>query len=204
MGRAFYSRPVLAVARDLLGQHLVSGAGGDRVVVRITEVEAYAAADDAASHAHGRRTARNAVMFGPPGHAYVYFTYGMHWCVNLVAETDGTAAAVLIRAGDVVSGTAVARERRSGAVDRDLARGPARLARAAGITGTLNGADVTTRAAGLHVESAPRVRDETVRRGPRVGIRTATELPWRLWIADDPTVSAFRPGTLRRRPPPAP
>ena len=186
------------MARDLLGRHLVSDVGGGVVVVRITEVEAYAGATDAASHAHRRQTTRNAVMFGEPGHAYVYFTYGMHWCVNLVAEPAGTAAAVLLRAGEVVGGMDVARTRRPGGPARDVARGPARLARAAGIDGSVNGVDVTRRGP-LHLCPGEPVADDVVARGPRVGIRSATDLPWRLWIAGDPTVSAFRSGAARTR-----
>ncbi|HVF20200.1 MAG TPA: DNA-3-methyladenine glycosylase [Mycobacteriales bacterium] len=199
--RSFYARPVLDVARDLLGCSLVSDVGGSRVVVRITEVEAYAGADDPASHAHRRRTDRNAVMFGPPGHAYVYFTYGMHWCLNLVASRDGDPAAVLVRAGEVVLGIDTARTRRAGSRDRDLARGPARLASALGVDGGCNGLDVTRRGPVLHVLTAEPVDDALVATGPRVGIRAAAEVPWRLWLAGDPTVSDFRPGALRSRRP---
>ena len=186
------------MARGLLGCRVVSTLG-ERVVVRITEVEAYAGAADEASHAHRRQTARNAVMFGPPGHAYVYFTYGMHWCVNLVASAAGDPAAVLLRAGEVTGGVDVARARRGGVRDRDLARGPARLASALGITADCNGADVTRRGSPLVVLAGAAVPDDRVSVGPRVGIRTATDLPWRLWVTDDPTVSDYRPGALRRR-----
>jgi DNA-3-methyladenine glycosylase len=196
--RSFYARPVLEVARGLLGCRLVSTVDG-RVVVRVTEVEAYAGADDPASHAHRRETARNAVMFGPPGHAYVYFTYGMHWCVNLVAEQPGVPAAVLLRAGEVVEGVELARSRRGAARDRDLARGPARLAAALGVTGACNGLDVTRGSSAVVVEPGDAVPDSSVVSGPRVGIRTATDLPWRLWVAGDAAVSDFRAGALRKR-----
>src|SRR5437763_9908483 len=121
--RPFDSRPVLEVARDLLGAVLVCGD----VALRLTEVEAYAGGRDPASHAFRSRTARNAVMFGPGGHAYVYFTYGMHFCVNLVCGPDGAASAVLLRAGEVVSGVDTALVRRGAVARRDLARGPARM-----------------------------------------------------------------------------
>ena len=118
-------RPVLEVAPLLLGATLRHGD----VAVRITEVEAYDGADDPGSHAHRGRTARNSVMFGPPGHLYVYFTYGMHHCCNVVAGAEGAPAAVLLRAGEVTAGLDIARDRRPGSADRDLARGPARLCR---------------------------------------------------------------------------
>lgn len=135
---ALLAGPVAPAARGLLGC-LVSAGG---VTVRLTEVEAYAGVGaDPASHAHRGRTARNAVMFGPPGHLYVYFTYGMHWCANVVCGPDGEAAAVLLRAGQVVDGADTARARRATAkAARDLARGPARLTAALGIDGAANGA----------------------------------------------------------------
>ena len=127
--RASLTGPPHEIAPRLLGATLTSDLG-PRVTVRITEVEAYAGlGQDPGSHAHRRRTERNAAMFGPPGHAYVYFTYGMHWCLNVVAHPEGDAGAVLIRAGEVVAGVETARGRRPAArADRDLARGPARLA----------------------------------------------------------------------------
>jgi DNA-3-methyladenine glycosylase len=189
-------RPLLAgppdeAARGLLGCLL--SAGG--VTVRLTETEAYAGTGgDAASHAYRGRTPRNAVMFGPPGHAYVYFTYGMHWCLNVVCGPDGTAAAVLLRAGAVVSGVEAARERRGAAVrDRDLARGPARLCAALGIDRDAYGVDLL--AAGSPVRLRPPAAPpdpETVHCGPRVGVTGDHDLPWRFWLAGDPTVSAYR------------
>ena len=191
--REFYARPVLVVARSMVGCHLVSDTEPGRVVVRVTEVEAYAGADDGASHAHRGQTARNAAMFGPPGHAYVYFTYGMHWCLNVVAEADRVPAAVLVRAGEVIEGVETARSRRTPGKDRDLARGPARLAQALGITGDVNGADLTRADGALHLRAGSPPADGQITEGPRVGIRSATQLPWRLWITGDPTVSTFRP-----------
>jgi DNA-3-methyladenine glycosylase len=196
LSRAFFARPVLDVARDLLGCVLKSGP----VAVRITEVEAYQGLDDPASHAFRGPTPRTQVMFGPPGFLYVYFTYGMHWCANLVCGPDGTASAVLLRAGEVIAGHDVARQRRPAArVDRDLARGPARLAGALGLTGADSGADLCTKAARLTVSAGSAVDSALVRNGPRVGIRVATERPWRFWLDGEPTVSTFRPGVLRKR-----
>ena len=193
--RHFYRRPVLEVARDLLGAVVVHGD----VSVRLTEVEAYAGDVDPASHAFRGRTARNAVMFGPPGHAYVYFTYGMHFCMNLVCGDAGHASAVLLRAGEVVAGLEVARERRGAAADRDLARGPARLTVALGVSRELDGADVTSRSSPLQVLRGSAVEDHLVRTGPRVGVNAAADLPWRLWIDGEPTVSIYRPHVRRVR-----
>jgi len=193
--RSFFDRPVLEVAPELLGAVI---AHGD-VAVRLTEVEAYDGADDPASHAFRGPTARNAVMFGEPGHAYVYFTYGMHFCVNLVCGEAGRAAAVLLRAGEVVRGVEAARLRRPAGPDRDLARGPARLTKALDIDRALDGADVCDRASPLRVLRGEAAPDERIRSGPRIGISAAADRPWRWWIDGDPTVSAYRPHTPRRR-----
>lgn len=184
----------MPAARRLLGCTLTGGG----VTVRLTEVEAYAGLDDPGSHAFRGRTPRTAVMFGPPGRAYVYFSYGMHWCLNVVCGPDGSAAAVLLRAGEVVSGQAAARERRRDAVDRELARGPARLARALGVDGRLNGSDLLA-GGPLLLAPGPPVPEAVVRRGPRVGLAAAADRPWRFSLAGDPTVSAYRPHTPRRR-----
>jgi DNA-3-methyladenine glycosylase len=193
--RAFYDRPVLEVARELLGA-VVTHAG---VSIRLTEVEAYAGGHDPASHAFRGPTQRTAVMFGPPGHAYVYFTYGMHFCMNLVCGADGRASAVLLRAGEVVAGLGLARERRAGASDRDLARGPARLTRALAVDRQQDGLDVTAARSPLRVRGGSPVADDLVRWGPRVGISAATDLPWRVWIDGEPTVSTYRPHVPKRR-----
>ncbi|MGY0003234.1 DNA-3-methyladenine glycosylase [Micromonospora sp. I033] len=189
--------PVVPAARGLLGCRLTAHG----VTVRITEVEAYAGtAGDPASHAHRGRTPRNAVMFGPAGHAYVYFTYGMHWCVNVVTGPDGEASAVLLRAGEVVDGLDVARERRPAVRrDVDLARGPARLCAALGIDRSVYGADLLGDGpVRLRPPLAP-VAEAAVTAGPRVGVTGAHDVPWRFWITGDPTVSAYRRHVPRTR-----
>ena len=196
---ALLAGPVLDVAPRLLGAVLRHGD----VACRITEVEAYDGPHDPGSHAYRGRTARNAVMFGPPGHLYVYFTYGMHWCANVVCGPVETPSAVLLRAGEVVAGSDVARARRTTSrSDRDLARGPALLCQALGIDATANGHDLTIAPLTLTpAETAAR----KVATGPRVGLRQAADRPWRFWLADDPTVSTYRPATPRpRRRPPTP
>ncbi|NES13540.1 MULTISPECIES: DNA-3-methyladenine glycosylase [Micromonospora] len=182
--------PVVPAARGLLGCRLT----GNGVTVRITEVEAYAGtAGDPASHAHRGRTARNAVMFGPAGHAYVYFTYGMHWCVNVVTGPDGEASAVLLRAGEVVEGLDLARARRPAVRrDVDLARGPARLCAALGIDRSVYGADLLGEGPVRLRPPAAAVSEAAVTAGPRVGVTGAHDVPWRFWLAGDPTVSAYR------------
>jgi DNA-3-methyladenine glycosylase len=191
---------VLEVARDLLGAVVEHRSPDGLVAVRLTEVEAYAGAVDPGSHAFRGQTPRNAVMFGPPGHVYVYFTYGMHWCMNLVTGAAGDASAVLLRAGEVVNGLDLARSRRGAVVrDRDLARGPARLTGALGVTGEMNGLDVV-RSSSLRVLRGTRVADREVGTGPRTGVAGAgAPTPWRLYIVGEPTVSPYRPATPRRR-----
>lgn len=176
----------LEVAPRLLGAILTHGG----VSLRLTEVEAYAGPADPGSHAYRGRTNRNAVMFGPPGHLYVYFVYGMHHCANLVTGPDGDPSAVLLRAGEVVAGLDLARERRPGARDRDLARGPARLCRALGIDLDDNG---------VRPAIAPGDQVDRISTGPRVGLRHAADRPWRFWITGDPTVSSYRPAAPRPR-----
>ena len=198
------------VAPTLLGCVLEHETAEGLVAVALTEVEAYHGAADPASHAYHGRTARNAVMFGPPGHAYVYFTYGMHFCVNLVCLPEGTASAVLLRAGRVITGQALAAARRAagrepagrGVAERDLARGPARLCKALGITREQDGADVCDPASPLRVRWPDRRPVLDISQGPRIGISVATDLPWRFWLTGDPTVSVYRPHTprLRRKP----
>ncbi|HET6562859.1 MAG TPA: DNA-3-methyladenine glycosylase [Marmoricola sp.] len=193
-------RPSLEVAPALLGAVLRHRTPEGTVAVRLTEVEAYAGADDPGSHAYRGRTRRNEVMFGPAGHLYVYFTYGMHHCCNVVVGQPGTASAVLLRAGKVVEGVELARSRRLRSSDRDLARGPARLCKALAIDGRHNGVDLS--AGDLTLTPAEPVPPEAMASGPRVGLREAADHPWRFWLRDDPTVSTYRPAApLRRRRP---
>jgi len=214
--RGFFGGSSLEVAPRLLGCVLEHETGEGLVAVMLTEVEAYDGAHDPASHAYRGRTGRNAVMFGEPGHAYVYFTYGMHFCVNLVCRPAGTASAVLLRAGRVIQGVPLAAARRaagrngagpgvvSPAVERDLARGPARLCQALGIDRGQDGADACDAASPLRIRPAPEASSgqpaPDVSRGPRVGISAAADRPWRFWLTGDPTVSAYRPYAPRARP----
>lgn len=201
--RAFFNRPAQEVAPALLGCVIEHETPEGLVAVALTEVEAYAGAVDPASHAFRGQTQRNAVMFGPPGHAYVYFTYGMHFCVNLVCMPAGTASAVLLRAGAVIEGAVTARYRRAASrSDADLARGPARLCQALAIDRRLNGADVCDRGSPLRVLGIRPGRAPApgqVRSGPRVGVRGGAEVAWRFWTDGDPTVSTYRPHTPRQR-----
>ena len=198
--RAFFVRDVTVVAKDLLGRVVVSGEGADRVAVRLTEVEAYRGRDDSASHSFRGPTPRTAVMFGPGGHLYTYFVYGMHWCANIVAGLDGSASAVLLRAGEVVDGIDLASSRRPTArAERFLARGPAGLATVLGLDGSDSGADLCLPDSAIRLHAGSPTPDGAIRTGPRVGVATAADLQLRFWIADDPTVSAFRAWTPRRR-----
>jgi len=238
MPRDFFARPSVQVAPELLGCLIENQTAAGLVAVELTEVEAYAGASDPASHAYRGQTARNAVMFGPPGHAYVYFTYGMHFCVNVVCLGNGSASAVLLRAGRVIEGEELARARRTGAPRqggpggmgpprsrggpggiappertqtktavpfRDLARGPARLCQALDIDRSLDGADVCLADSPLRMRwPEARTTDRSAERkkvasGPRVGVSTAAEVPWRFWWENEPTVSAYRPAVPRRR-----
>jgi DNA-3-methyladenine glycosylase len=197
------ARPALLTAPRLLGAVVVSDVDGARVAVRLTEVEAYEGQDDPASHAFRGPTPRTAVMFGPPGFLYCYFTYGMHWCANIVCGPGGVAAAVLLRAGEVIDGLDAARARRPAARrDADLARGPARLATCLGLGARQNGLDLCDTGSPVRLESMPARRRPDVTAGPRVGISTAIEHPWRFWLASEPSVSAYKAGG-RRRPRPA-
>jgi DNA-3-methyladenine glycosylase len=215
IARDFFDRPAQEVAPALLGCVLEHETDEGLVAVELTEVEAYAGETDPASHAYRGMTGRNAVMFGPPGHAYVYFTYGMHFCVNVVCSPEGIARAVLLRAGRVIAGEPLARRRRArrrtetgppGVVmlARDLARGPARLCQALSIDRTQNGADLCSAASGLRlrpVGTGPRADEgPLIDVGPRVGVSAAADVAWRFWLANDPTVSAYRRHKAYRRP----
>jgi DNA-3-methyladenine glycosylase len=191
LSRAFYARNTLCVARELLGQRLVRAWAGQRISGRIVEVEAYIGQDDAACHASRGRTARNAVMFGPPGHAYVYFIYGMHYCFNVVTEQEGFAAAVLVRALQPIEGLGIMRSRRRNQSDDWLTNGPAKLCAALAIDRALNGVDLVT-GSELWVEEDDRLADAQVSTGVRIGVRgdqRALTVPWRLWVKDSSYVS---------------
>ena len=179
----FYSRPTLTVARELLGARLVRVLDGIRLSGLITETEAYIGETDLACHAKAGRTPRTRIMYGPPGHAYVYFTYGMHWMLNAVTEAEGFPAAVLIRALELVEGRELVETRRSGVAAPHWTDGPAKLARAFGIAAAQNGIDLTNTAAGLWIEPGQPVPDESVTIGPRVGLYSVPEpwksMPWR-------------------------
>ena len=187
---ALLAGDVLDVAPRLLGASLTHAG----VTVRLTEVEAYAGSDDPGSHAYRGPTPRTRVMFGPPGHLYTYFSYGMHVCANVVTGREGTASAVLLRAGEVVDGVDLARERRATTRERDLARGPANLCRALGIGLDLDGTDLSRGPVRLVLAAAP--DPGRVSTGPRVGLRGAPDRPWRFWLTGEPTVSAYRPAAL--------
>ena len=211
ISRDFFARPSVPVAPELLGCILEHETAAGLVAVELTEVEAYAGASDPASHAYRGKTARNAVMFGPPGHAYVYFTYGMHFCVNLVCLGNGSASAVLLRAGRVIEGEELARVRRTKAAAtvpfRDLARGPARLCQALDIDRSQDGADVCIAESPLRMrwpDARTTDRSAKIISGPRVGVSSAADVPWRFWIEGEPTVSAYRAAVPRRRKPVTP
>jgi len=182
---------VAETAQTLLGWRLTANG----VTVRLTEVEAYSGLGaDPASHAHRGPTNRNAVMFGPAGFLYVYQIYGMHFCANIVCGPEGQAAAVLLRAAAVIDGLETARQRRPAArADRDLAAGPAKLMqvlalnRAANATSLVDGTGPATLTPPLD-----EVKPDEIAAGPRVGVTSAHDVPWRFWIAGDPTVSAYR------------
>jgi DNA-3-methyladenine glycosylase len=187
------------VAPLLLDGTVTSLVDGRRVVVRLTEVEAYGGeGEDPGSHAFRRQTPRNATMFGSPGRAYIYFTYGMHWCVNIVTQPEGTAGAVLLRAGEIVEGIDVARERRGPTVrDRDLARGPARLTVALGVTGELDGVDLFAPGSPLRVHMPANAAGAYLAT-PRTGVGGAgASTPWRFHLPGEPTVSPYRPAARR-------
>ncbi|MBX3194947.1 MAG: DNA-3-methyladenine glycosylase [Microbacteriaceae bacterium] len=190
------SRPSVEVAPELLGA-VLHGRG---VSVRITEVEAYLGDQDPGSHAFRGRTARNAVMFGPAGHLYTYFTYGMHTCANVVCGVDGVATGVLLRAGEVIEGLDLARKRRASTrTDVDLARGPARLTVALGITLADGGCDLEN--GPIRLEAAPHPVGEYAT-GPRTGVAGeggSDAFPWRFWIPGDPTVSPYKRHVPKRR-----
>jgi DNA-3-methyladenine glycosylase len=198
--RGLLEAPAVEVAPLLLGAVLTHRTPDGEVAVRLTEVEAYSGlGEDPGSHAHRGRTPRNDVMFGDAGRLYTYFTYGMHTCANVVCLPPGSAAGVLLRAGEVVAGEALAARRRRGVRARDLARGPANLASALGIALADGGADLLDDEAFALELGAPAADVHT---GPRVGVSGAggsDAFPWRFWLPDEPTVSAYRPAVRRVR-----
>jgi DNA-3-methyladenine glycosylase len=187
------------VAPTLLGCWVVTDRPAGRVALRLTEVEAYAGdGTDPAAHSHRGPTPRAAVMFGPPGRLYVYFSYGVHWCANVVVGAEGQGSAVLLRAGDVVVGEELAASRRPSArTPRDLARGPARLTQALAIGPDDKDADLLDPSSSVRLHRGEPPAD--VSAGPRVGISVATDLPWRYWDSEAASVSTFRPGGKPRR-----
>ena len=202
--RALLSGSAPDVAPMLLGWRLSRRTPAGRVTIELTEVEAYAGEDDPASHAGRGRTARSEVMYGPPGRLYVYFSYGMHWCANVVCGPDGHAAAVLLRSGRVVEGVDLARDRRRPTTPESaLARGPACLTQALGIGREHNGLDLVSSRPGSPGDrtTPPELRlsgpttpgaHVPVRSGPRVGVTLAADRPWRFWVDGDSSVSAYR------------
>ncbi|HXQ75063.1 MAG TPA: DNA-3-methyladenine glycosylase [Acidimicrobiales bacterium] len=201
--RRFYAGDPVAVGPLLLNKLLVRGTR----VGRIVEVEAYRGGEDPASHAFGGPTRRNATMFGPPGHLYVYFTYGMHWCANAVCGPEGTGHALLLRALAPESGLAAMRRARPvGTADGQLTSGPAKLCQAFGIAGPEDGADLVEGDRGITVRDDGTPPPPVPGVSGRVGIRQATDRPWRWWVPGDPHVSRGRPGPAgpgpsdRRRP----
>jgi DNA-3-methyladenine glycosylase len=198
LARSFYARPALEVAPDLIGALLRRRIRGRTVSGRIVEVEAYLAGRDPASHAYRGRTARNAAMFGPPGRAYVYFTYGNHFCVNVVTGKEGEAEAVLIRALEPVEGIGTMRRRRGRNDLRALTSGPGRLTQALGIGRAQNGADFT--GGELWIEAHAKPSEVRIGRSRRIGIRRAVRLPYRFFEIGSPFVSGPRQKRRPRRP----
>jgi len=194
----FFARPARVVAQALLGLALVRRLDGVRLAGRIVETEAYCDAEalDRACHGaanQGRPTARTALMFGPPGHVYMYFTYGMHWMFNVVTGRSGQANAVLIRALAPLEGEEIIARRREGRPRREWTNGPAKLARALALDGHHNGACLFNPDGVVWIERAAPLPPEAIAAGPRIGLGKVPEpwlsMPWRYWIADDPFVS---------------
>lgn len=196
----FFERTSVEVAPELLGARLIRRSEQGEIALRITEVEAYlGVGEDPGSHSFRGKTARNAVMFGPPLHLYTYFTYGMHVCANIVCSPEGQASGVLLRAGEIVDGVELARANRGEAVPlRDLARGPARLTKAMGIPLSDGGADLVGGAYSLELPDGLVDVASSVRTGVS-GPGGLAAYPWRFYIPDDPTVSPYRASVPRKR-----
>lgn len=207
LDRDFFARPAPSVARDLVGKLLVRTSGeGEldlpapqprQLVVRVVETEAYTQ-HDPASHGYGRRTMRNAPLYGPPGHAYVYRSYGIHWCLNTSTGVDGVASGVLIRAAEALEGVEVMAQRRPGVAARELLRGPAKLTIALAIDGSMTGDDLCT---GGRLRCADDGSRPPVVSGPRVGVTAAADWPWRFAARGSPFVSAYRRSPRAPAPP---
>ncbi|GAA4891039.1 DNA-3-methyladenine glycosylase [Actinomycetospora straminea] len=199
LDRSALSDDVLPAARRLLGCEIAADTPQGEVRVRLVEVEAYRGADDPGSHCYRGKTARNAVMWGPAGHLYVYFVYGMHFCANVVCLRDGVAGAVLLRAGEVLSDAGAAHARRPTARGRDaeLARGPARLCTLLGLDRKANGVDVLSPSSPVRLLAGEPVGDDDVRTGPRVGVAAGQERPWRFWVAGSRAVTPYKAGRAR-------
>ena len=178
-----------------LGAIVESRIDDEFVRLRLTEVEAYGGeGEDPGSHAYRRRTPRNETMFADAGTLYVYFTYGMHWCANVVTGRSDEAGAVLLRAGEITTGIDIARARRPNSSDRDLARGPARLAKALGLSGDVDGIDVLARTSPVRLRLCDPVDPRRIGVSPRTGVAgPGSTTPWRFYLKDDPTVSPFKP-----------
>lgn len=190
--RDFFARPTLTVARELLGQRLVRRYQAERLAGRIVEVEAYIGQGDQACHASRGQTARNAVMFGPPGHAYIYLIYGLHHCLNIVTEASGFPAAVLIRAVEPEEGLSTMQALRPGRPLPELTRGPGRLCAALAIDRRWNGLDLCDPEAPLWVEEGDIPPAEAIATSPRIGVRgdeAALQAPWRYYLRHNPWVS---------------
>ena len=187
--RSFFAQPTLQVARKLLGKYLVLKQNGTILSGKIVETEAYVGKDDPASHAFGRVTPRNQIMYGPPGYAYVYFIYGNYYCLNFVTEKDGFAAAVLIRALEPTEGIEKMAKNRNSATVEDLTNGPGKLCQSFGIDKNLNGCDITSNS--LFVEDRNEEIDQ-IESSARIGVREGSDKKWRFYIAKNSFVSKIR------------
>ena len=188
----------VAMAPFLLGCELEASGADGTVRVRLVEVEAYRGHDDPASHCYRGRTPRNEVMWGPAGHLYVYFVYGMHFCANVVGTRDGEPGAVLLRAAEVVEGEDLVRARRPKARSSAVANGPAILTTVLGLAREHNGVNLTDPCSPVRLYAGQRVAADRVRSGPRVGVAAAMDVPWRFWIDGSPAVSTYRRGGKTR------
>ncbi len=188
--RKFYSRPALQVARELLGTRLVRLEDGERTAGTIVETEAYIHEEDLGSHARAGLTPRTKVMYGPPGHVYVYFTYGAHWMLNFVAEPEGSPAAILIRSIIPTEGLERIAARRAGQPQEEWTNGPGKICQALAIDKAFNGADLCAADAQLFVEFGVNISDSSVTKGPRVGLYNVPEpwksIPWRFLARIEP------------------